>query len=228
MKKILSTIICLIALFTSCSKIKSPVLLCKTEISSIKTTTQDNGVVRGNTTATYQYDSIGRCTDNTYTSSSIIAEGGIFTYLLNSSGIPVRQNVIDGSYFTFSYQSNGYLSQRLFYPMGSSLPGEIYTYQWQNGNLITMVDSNLYSQTSSLYSYSYTTQPYQQLDPDYVPLGNQSANLLKTQTATYNGAIQNGQTFSYSYQFDNEGRVSTYTTTVDTILYTYNLSYKCN
>lgn len=231
MKKIIGPaviIFILFLLFASCTKVPSVPLLCTYEITSILNT-YTHGTSSNSNLQTFQYDSAGHSYNTVYSHDSIITYGGIYVYLTDANGRPQRENDIDGSHSVFTYQPDGYLSQSLYYPRGSNSAALTNTCTWQSGNLIQMSSFNGNLPYPTIYSYTYYTRPYQNLDPYYVPLGMQTTNLLKAQTSTYNDVPVSSDSIQYTYQFDTKGRVSSYMKyTGDTISQGFTLTYKCN
>lgn len=112
--------------------------------------------------------------------------------------------------------SNGLLTRMMTYDYssaGSSIYSEDdYTYD-NNGNGIKDVNSDGYGDINTVYSFTYTTYPLQvRINPTYFPAG--SKYLPATQTLT-DGAGNPLGTITYTYVFDNSGRLSKETDSAD-------------
>ena len=195
-------------------------------------------------TEKYQYDDnmrlVSRSFDNSafvtiyqYTSDSIIFEQGVQSYILDRNGKVIRQSDLFGSgqHRDYVYDVNGYLSYSFYYPY-SWFYSEKDIYIWQGGNLIQKIDSTYADTIPTIENYTYyTDRPYQELDPTALNMGKPSANLIKTHITTRGDQLSNSSNDnyqSYTYQFEANGRVKSYSLTNISDSITFTPLYRCN
>jgi hypothetical protein len=171
-------------------------------------TTNLNGTL---SSASYTYNSQGKVVSVQYSStfhysvsygadtinylfydSAATSPSGSVTYTLNSAGYAITDNQGD----IFSYDANGEKTW-------SREPGyDSASWTWSNGNTIVQNDTMYGVITQYINSYLTTLNTLNFGEPF---LGKYVKNLVNTQTVISAGS---SQTFTYSYQFDSEGRVT--------------------
>jgi hypothetical protein len=168
---------------------------------------------------TYTYDTTGRqiraqtdtmVTTYGYSAGSVVKTlslaGSLFItdYTTDASGHAVS----DSKGYTYTYDTNGYLTARYYTSAGSY---DSVTYTVSGGNVDTTVEHQGDALTSSLITTTYTyltTKDSRNFGLSY--LGTPNVNLIATQNISQ---VLNGTSYTayyiYSYQYDSKGRVST-------------------
>ena len=186
-------------------------------------------------TTIYTYDNTGRLatsledtllTTYTYGSNSItvtnMLSGHTFLTVYNTS--PGGLATSDSKGFVYTYSSWGYLMS-LSYTGAGTYDSTLYLVS--DGNVNTtirhQVDSSTDNRVTTVYTYLSTIDSR---DYGLSFLGGQSTNLINTETITQ---IINGSTYTinytYSYTFDNKGRVTQQVKSSGTATYTTAYTY---
>ena len=213
MKKGLILFLSLVALasFYSCSKDR----LLGCPIAS-ETDTSINGLSNGSSySTTYQYDNKGRLINVNNAGSPIYTYGNGFvtcpngydmgppdTIYLNAEGYPYQAGGI-----TYIYDNDGHLIKEWD---GS---GVYMLFTWQNGDMVASTSyyaNGTKAGGETVYTY-YDNLLFQLTKPNFFYLGANSKHMLQSEKDISNFA-DTLLNLSYTYYFDNYGRVTGYET----------------
>ncbi len=219
------------AFLGGCHKDASVIVTHTSKVKS-ESTTSPSGIPY---TVTYTYDSSGRQvvsqTDtvvttyvygpDTITKTIDLANHFYVTkYAVNAAGMILS----DSKFYVYNYDNNGYLST-LSYTGNGNYDSTVYTIS--GGNVMSAVLHQVDSGTNNLVTTTYTYMSNtDSRNYGMSCMGKQNNNLISTQTVTQ---VINGSTYSesytYTYSFDSQGRVTQQVRSSGTAMYTTTYTY---
>jgi hypothetical protein len=232
----LLTLVALMSFFAGCKKDPGAALPAKVTISNVKSMITNSATGEPDTVV-YTYDNLGRqttaltdtlLTTYTYSGDTVIMHyllaGEQFTtfYTLSASG----QAVSDSKGNSYAYNSSGYLT-RQSYAYGAGYDSISYLYMLSGLNDSISIQHQQDAATHNLVTIRYTYLPtIDSRNFGLTFLGKQNTNLINTET---DSQVLNGSTYSitytYSYTFDSQGRVTQQVQTSGTSTYTTAYTY---
>jgi hypothetical protein len=183
----------------------------------------DQGSTTPDETITYTVAN-GRVTSGTYTETDIDENSG-YTYTYTDTE-------------TYEYNSEGYLTKTTsnstetsnepnYQPDNDSY---VTTYTYQNGNLITMVETGGDSSDTYTTSYEYNTDIVNTiLVADYgIVIGKPNKNAIKKETQTNSNPNSSTYISNYTYELDADKNIKKATRTSGTDVDITTFNYTCN